>query len=111
MSSICFKALCYFSFSFFIIFICIVFDEDDAILLIDVILVVILLATSLFISINRLVERFYQDNTRQLFSAWEDRLEDDDKALSREANFCIKIIRERIQVGNSFLLPILEMFY
>jgi len=82
LSSICFKALCCFFFSFFIISICIVFDEDDAILLIGVIPIVILLATSLFVSINKLVERFHQDNIRQLFSAWENRLENNNKALS-----------------------------
>ncbi len=69
LSLICFKALCCFSLSSFIISICIVFDEDDAVLLIDVISIVILLATSLFVSINRSVERFHRDNIKQLFSA------------------------------------------
>jgi len=81
-SSIWSKAVCCSSLSSSIISICIVFGEGGAVPLIGVIPVVILLAMGLFMSMNRTVGRFHRDNTRQSFSVWEDRLEDDSLALS-----------------------------
>lgn len=104
LSSICSKALYCSSFSSSIISICIVFGKGGAVLLIGVIPVVILLATGLFVSINRPVGRFHRDNIKQLFSAWEDRLKTTVKFFQRGANFCIEIIRERTIVGIFFSL-------